>query len=544
MRKLKSWFVLSLMAIVALSLGACSDEDEPIAPVYPEVQELVLSEDNTVELKFTANTSWILSSGAIWCKMVDGDFESPSQSGQAGDITVKVKLAEPNPAFKDESTELRLRLGDDTNGQVIAKVTRPANIRKVEVLKVEYTSYGTNKDTIYTPVDHFEMIYRDRKAATYMVKANFNFVGKFTDEESEKLEIYIPKKGSFTGEKVNTLTAEANQTVTFTLNVLQQSDHEKYPVSLEDNKVMQFVDADDQVSTITVPYTFDGMPAEEMISDFIDDDVIDNPRGWTVDMEGTMFSMGGGLMGGGPQPVDSHIDTKITTLRDDFQLYVFVDMGEGTPIVNRYQDTHNEWGVRAALKEGSKDEVVISATKGNGPMQYYVVALPAVIANEYGELDASKIAEIISDGYGPYIVMEVKQKDADKVGVDICNNMMMEFTPAEDMTGDFDMVSSIQAFIPDVTEETPIFSTGITLASPFSLSAQIPGWNIGYLEVYDQSGKQVAAEMVGMGEVPGTGNQYITLEGIPSGMSFIRFIGEDPMTWQEKTLAVLTIWAE
>ena len=538
MKKINSWFILSLLALVTICMGSCSD-DEPIVPVYPEIQTIEFTSEKTAELKFTANTAWTLSSGATWCKFANGEFEDATISGNEGDIKVTIKLVEENPSFKADQTELKLRMADDVNGHVIAKVIRPAKERVLELFKKEDANADGKFE--FVPAKTIELGLGNQ--ITYKVKANYNFVGKFSEADAENIDLRIPKKGAFVGEKVESIAAEANTEVEFMIRVKPQSDAEKYPVSLEDNKVMEFIDDEDPTAKMSIKYSFAGLEPDFMEFEYLNHN-INSPWGWVVDMQGTMFKAGG-LMGGAPQPVDSQIMCKIKTLKDEFKLAVIVDMGENAPIVRRYQNTNNEWSINASLVEGKKDEVIIKATAGNKESTYIVMAIPAAQAKDLENLSSKELGKLINDGN--YVIMEVNQKDEAKAGIDVANNKLLEFSAAEDITGNSDVINALSAFIPDLTEETPLFSTSIDTAEPFSFVAKIPGWTFGMLELYNEKGEMLEANMEA-GLIPGSEtDMYIQLNNISKGTSIVRLTGETLVPGEgmiTKTLAILHIWAE
>ena len=62
----KSWFFIGLL--MTFCLAACSDDDDDaVAPIFPEKQNIVCNAGETKEFTFTANTNWSLASSAIWC---------------------------------------------------------------------------------------------------------------------------------------------------------------------------------------------------------------------------------------------------------------------------------------------------------------------------------------------------------------------------------------------------------------------------------------------------------------------------------------------
>ena len=85
----KSWFFIGLL--MTFCLAACSDDDDDaVAPIFPEKQKIVCNAGETKEFTFTANTNWSLASSAIWCKFQSNDMEEFVVSGTAGTQTVTI----------------------------------------------------------------------------------------------------------------------------------------------------------------------------------------------------------------------------------------------------------------------------------------------------------------------------------------------------------------------------------------------------------------------------------------------------------------------
>lgn len=81
MKTLISKYWLVLMALVSVTLfTACSSDDDAVTPVFPQVQPIAGKAGEVKEFTFEANESWSLSSDKIWCKLVQGEKQTPSYS--------------------------------------------------------------------------------------------------------------------------------------------------------------------------------------------------------------------------------------------------------------------------------------------------------------------------------------------------------------------------------------------------------------------------------------------------------------------------------
>ena len=131
MNKLISKYWLVLMALVSVTLfAACSsDDDDDVAPVFPQVQTIAGNAGDVKEFSFDANDNWSLSSNKIWCQITKSDAEEGTKAGYvlngtAGKQTIKVTLTDDEESKDLSVALLNLKMG----GQevAIAEVHRSA----------------------------------------------------------------------------------------------------------------------------------------------------------------------------------------------------------------------------------------------------------------------------------------------------------------------------------------------------------------------------------------------------------------------------------
>lgn len=125
MKNILSMKLMSLLVMfVMVAFSSCTeDEDGVVEPTFPELKELSGEVGQTLDIAFTANVDWKLTSSAAWCKFVNGDFLETTASGKAGDQTLKVQISDESLNYEtDDVAELSLTMGDKT--QVIYKITR------------------------------------------------------------------------------------------------------------------------------------------------------------------------------------------------------------------------------------------------------------------------------------------------------------------------------------------------------------------------------------------------------------------------------------
>lgn len=122
-----------LLAAATLCLctafAACTSDDkeqnEPLSPLFAEPLTLRCDVDAVKEIQFSPGTEWLMTSGAIWCKIsTDGDNFAHNVSGTSADCKVYVKIGEEAQTFEETTTTLTII----RNGvsEVIANIYRGA----------------------------------------------------------------------------------------------------------------------------------------------------------------------------------------------------------------------------------------------------------------------------------------------------------------------------------------------------------------------------------------------------------------------------------
>ena len=166
----KSCFFIGLL--MTFSLTACSDDDDDtVAPVFPEKQNIVCNAGEKKEFTFTANTNWSLASSAIWCKFQTNDTEEYIVSGTAGTQTVTIIATDDNQKVDNISVaKLELTMGAQTI--VIGEVTRSAVGYELKI----YDEEGNE-------IQELNVGYQTY--ASFKVKANFRFAATKLLQKSE-----------------------------------------------------------------------------------------------------------------------------------------------------------------------------------------------------------------------------------------------------------------------------------------------------------------------------------------------------------------------
>ena len=282
----KSCFFIGLL--MTFSLTACSDDDDDtVAPVFPEKQNIVCNAGEKKEFTFTANTNWSLASSAIWCKFQTNDTEEYIVSGTAGTQTVTIIATDDNQKVDNISVaKLELTMGAQTI--VIGEVTRSAVGYELKI----YDEEGNE-------IQELNVGYQTY--ASFKVKANFRFA-------ATNLPGWVDLEG-------NALVGAVDQEIKGGLKIIEDENREKYPVKASEQNVITFSDESGK-AFYSFPVFYNGMTPEK-----ID---IQTPTSyatnWIVSMDGKTFtqkSTGGST---GDATIQKRMPFTIKTLNDDYVL--------------------------------------------------------------------------------------------------------------------------------------------------------------------------------------------------------------------------------
>ena len=148
--------LLGVVAITTLLFSAC---DEIIkgstASGFPtETQMFTVAPNDTIEVTFTANGTWQLSSDAMWCK-VDGLFLDTS--GKAGEQRIAFVINADGQSVNESKANITLRMGDES--RVIAIVTR-TGISNAIIVGCDTINYQHNETVTIGTSGTIELVIR------------------------------------------------------------------------------------------------------------------------------------------------------------------------------------------------------------------------------------------------------------------------------------------------------------------------------------------------------------------------------------------------
>ena len=379
MKKLlfKNWLVL-MSLVMACGFTACDDDDDNVgtAPIFPEKQEINLAAGGSQEFSFEANTNWSLSSSAIWCVFVKDEVESFVLSGTPGKQTVTVKMTDDAPAHETSVAKLELTMGGEK--VVIGEVRREAQGYDLQLFDEEGN-----------PITELEVGYNDFKR--FKVKANYRFA--------------VTNKPNWVKLEGDALVGGINKEVTGGLEIIQDGNMEKYPITADQKYTLTFA-SEDGKSEKQIPLVFKGMSAKDM-------DIVDGPTAnrwsWTISEDGKTFTNGAGVAGGGGTSYNKHVSFTLKAKNDDFKIVMIDEYTHNDKV--HHEEMKDEW-MQYAIYDKCKINLTADPLESD-PRTAYVLAFPSakyeeikddVIGNAFDEAGELKIE------YERYLLMLATQK--------------------------------------------------------------------------------------------------------------------------------------
>lgn len=389
------------LALLAFTMGACSDDDEEVVVEFPQLQELACNVGETQTLSFNAPTDWQLTSSAIWCKFVSNDSEEFAISGTAGQQEITLKA--DDEAYGHEASTATITLTMGVKKAVIAKVTRSAQGYELKVFNNE------GKE-----IKEIEVGYG--KFAPFKVRANFRFAA--TNRPSW-VEI---DGGSFSG--------IADVEATSGLKVIENGIVEKYPVAAADKQQIVFTDEEGKAS-FAFPLVYKGMDPKEIKITA----VTKNPWDWTVSLDGKTFLQESvsGLTGESSKTLyKNRLPFTIKALNDDYEI-VYMEKTEIVPGMFNYAIGEAE-GVNWMTFD--KKAMTLAVQPSSVEREGFVLAFPRAIYNEIKDDLRKNLLEV--DMESGMMTQEIKYEYAE-------NNLLLNFVQKdkkeEETPSDAPMVS-------------------------------------------------------------------------------------------------------
>ncbi len=378
----KYWLVLMALVSVCMFTACSSDDDDAVAPVFPQVQYIGGAAGAELDFTFDANESWSLSSDKIWCKLVQGEkTDAFVLNGTAGKQTVKVKITDDDASNDKSVAQLFLSMG----GQkvAIAEVTRSAADHKLTV----YDAAGN--DITETGITVGYNTY-----TKFTVKSNFRFAVTNTPA-------WVDLEGGF---MVGTPNKEVEGGVAFKEN---QGVSAKYAIAKDGNYTITFT-SEDGKAAVTIPVIYNGMTISTMDVTY---PTSSQWAVWNVSLDGKVFTQNGSSLNGGDTnkfTFYNFVPFKLNTLNDEYQLVVFESKENGL-----FED-----GSGVVKLQGEKGDVKLTIDALNsGSREFLVYALPQrVFESLENGLDGMLEEDFmtVKSDYDRYFLMDVVQKEEKK----------------------------------------------------------------------------------------------------------------------------------
>ena len=464
----KYWLVLMALVSVCMFTACSSDDDDAVAPVFPQVQYIGGAAGAELDFTFDANESWSLSSDKIWCKLVQGEkTDAFVLNGTAGKQTVKVKITDDDASNDKSVAQLFLSMG----GQkvAIAEVTRSAADHKLTV----YDAAGN--DITETGITVGYNTY-----TKFTVKSNFRFAVTNTPA-------WVDLEGGF---MVGTPNKEVEGGVAFKEN---QGVSAKYAIAKDGNYTITFT-SEDGKAAVTIPVIYNGMTISTMDVTY---PTSSQWAVWNVSLDGKVFTQNGSSLNGGDTndfTFYNFVPFTLKTLGDAYQLVVFEKKEDGL-----FEDTSG-----AVKLQGEKGDVKLTIDAlSSGSREFLVYALPqsvyADLENGLDDMLENDFTTVKSD-YDRYFLMDVVQKETSSAADQSAAPTILKYSylPVE-CKKDKSMYGSIisEAFGYNGDE---IYVAQSEIGSSVTVNPNIKDWDpttmmeTGYLTVMDSNGKEVYAE--------------------------------------------------
>ena len=463
----KYWLVLMALVSVCMFTACSSDDDDAVAPVFPQVQYIGGAAGAELDFTFDANESWSLSSDKIWCKLVQGEkTDAFVLNGTAGKQTVKVKITDDDASNDKSVAQLFLSMG----GQkvAIAEVTRSAADHKLTV----YDAAGN--DITETGITVGYNTY-----TKFTVKSNFRFAVTNTPS-------WVDLEGGF---MVGTPNKDAVGGVSFKEN---QGVSAKYAIAKDGNYTITFT-SEDGKAAVTIPVIYNGMTISTMDVTY---PTSSQWAVWNVSLDGKVFTQNGSSLNGGDTndfTFYNFVPFTLKTLGDAYQLVVF----------DKKEDGLREETSGAVKLQGEKGDVKLTIDAlSSGSREFLVYALPqSVFESLENGLDGMLEEDFmtVKSDYDRYFLMDVVQKEEKKgdseVTAPIVTSMGMNVDCA--LTTNDDFKSYAEGFFSYTGKE--VFESTV-YGGYVAIYPQIDGWDStagAKVVIYDGNGNSVENYEVG-----------------------------------------------
>lgn len=261
----KSYFKVLCAAIVAIVVMLNTSCEKESGVKFPEAQSFTCTAGEKLQLTFTAEADWQLSSDALWCKFITPNGMLQDMAGKAGSHNITLQITDD--IMSNATSTAKITITMRGKGRTLAIIERSA-----EVLFVKLTDSEGNA------TDSLEIGYDEYIATT--IEANFRFAAADIPEWVEVARVNSNGKVEVT----NAISGYAGEKIEVLLRIVKDGEREKSRITLEDNILIDFID-EQRSETFSFPIIFDGMGANYLTFE----GPSTNSYGWEVSFDGKTF---------------------------------------------------------------------------------------------------------------------------------------------------------------------------------------------------------------------------------------------------------------
>lgn len=185
---------IAFAAAVAAMMSCSKENEKEKEPQFPAVQEVEIAAGESKELTFKAEADWKLTiDKTTWCMFDDKGVETAQVAGEAGEVTVKVKIGDAGLGFEAEVAKIDMTMGEKT--QTVFQITRSPKERVVKM----YVSKDWG--ATYNKADKLELTADEWGSTSYIafgIVANYEWKLAELPEEL-KMQVDYADVDSFSG---------------------------------------------------------------------------------------------------------------------------------------------------------------------------------------------------------------------------------------------------------------------------------------------------------------------------------------------------------
>lgn len=140
----------SLAVMISVGFASCSDDKSEPDKLFPDLSDIPsVAAGESTDITIKSSSTWTMSSDKTWCTVTPN-------TGGAGELSVKIGVSDAAHDFKDETAVVTFTNAEKSTS---FKVTRPANVRKLQLFADNNGSVGDEINIIELKYDAGMMSY-------------------------------------------------------------------------------------------------------------------------------------------------------------------------------------------------------------------------------------------------------------------------------------------------------------------------------------------------------------------------------------------------